>query len=181
MREKLLKIAKKARDRKGFSLAETLTAVLILLMVSSIVAAGVPAAQRAYEKVVVASNAEVLLSTTISALRNELGTASRVVSEENGVTYLAAATGSSSRIYLAGSGDSDPEGTILLQRYGGDLGQTQPAARLVSKEASTSDLFVTYESVDCSNGIVTFENLAVMQGSRKLTSRDTLSIRVIQG
>ena len=55
----------------GFTLAETLLAVLILLMVSSIVAAGIPSARRAYEKVVLASNAEVLLSTTITTLRHE--------------------------------------------------------------------------------------------------------------
>ena len=39
-----MKKRKKARSRSGFTLAETLLAVLILLMVSAITAAGIPAA-----------------------------------------------------------------------------------------------------------------------------------------
>ena len=60
------RIRKKLHSSKAFTLAETLLAVLILLMVSTIVATGIPVARNAYEKVVLASNAEVLLSTTIS-------------------------------------------------------------------------------------------------------------------
>ena len=60
------KIRNKLHNRKGFSLAETLMAVLILLMVSAVVAAGIPMAREAYEKAVDAANAQTLLSTTIT-------------------------------------------------------------------------------------------------------------------
>ena len=56
---------KRKLHTQGFTLAETLLAVLILLLVGVIMTTGIPAAKNAYEKVVVASNAEVLLSTTI--------------------------------------------------------------------------------------------------------------------
>ena len=56
------------KDEYGFSLAETLMAVLILLMVTSVVATGIPAAANAYFKAVDASHAQVLLSTTMISL-----------------------------------------------------------------------------------------------------------------
>ena len=52
--------------------------ILILLMVTSIVAAGIPVAATAYSKVVMASNAQLLLSTTMTNLRDELATATNI-------------------------------------------------------------------------------------------------------
>ena len=49
----------------GFTLGETLLAVLIMLLAASIMVSGIPAARAAYEKVVLSSNAEVLLSTAV--------------------------------------------------------------------------------------------------------------------
>ena len=46
------RIIRKLRSNDAFTLAETLLAILILLMVSAIVAAGIPVAKNAYEKVV---------------------------------------------------------------------------------------------------------------------------------
>ena len=48
------------RGRSGFTIGETLVAVLILLMVSSVVAAGIPAAKSAFEKVVIGANVEYM-------------------------------------------------------------------------------------------------------------------------
>ena len=193
---------RKLHEKSGFTLAETLLAVLILLMVSAIVAAGVPAAKNAYEKVVLASNADVLLSTTISALRNELGTAQDVettVGSTDGhlttvITYYNKAAETTSKICLnsdlsEGVKTSDPDGTIMYQRFaatslslssGGDI------TRLVSKAASNKNLYVTYTTADYdeSTGIITFSNLRVCRESgtaagNPLASRDTVSIRVI--
>ena len=178
---------KKLHNSSGFTLAETLLAVLILLMVSSIVAAGIPSAKNAYEKVVLASNAEVLLSTTISTLRNELGTAQNVQAPkpsdpaDTTITYYNPTRGASSKLYVASGGENDKE--IMFQRYfsADGLIKEYDAAPLVSSKTATQDLYVTYESVTYSDGIVTFSGLSVNRtsGTEGLASRDELSIRVI--
>ena len=140
-------IKEKLRSSKGFSLAETLLAVLILLLVSVIVANGVPAARNAYEKVIVASNAQALLSTTANALRDELGTAWDVKQEsETSVSYYSTNTGSRSVISLN-------EGEIMINEYIDtdllDIGGTEGlrSRKLLNEATVTSELAVTYESL----------------------------------
>ena len=72
---------RKIDNKKGFSIAELLVAILILSMVSIVVAGGIPVARDAYYKITVSANAQVMLSTAISSLRNEIGTASAVYLE----------------------------------------------------------------------------------------------------
>lgn len=69
-----MSIMRKLKGKSGFSLAETLLAVLILLLVSVIVANGIPMAKNVYNNVLIGSNAQLLLSTGVTALRNELST-----------------------------------------------------------------------------------------------------------
>jgi type II secretory pathway pseudopilin PulG len=185
-------IRKKLKTASGFTLAETLLAVLILLMVSVIVATGIPAAKNAYEKVVLASNADALLSTTISSLRNELGAAKISTPVEN--NYVSYYSGAAS--YDAASGHyvtsgtrsvicrnnslnndykfgTDPDKCIMLQRYaplGGinyspEMQAQMKAVRLVSKAASNQNLYVTYDYVTYANGILTFTGLKVCRDS----------------
>ncbi len=184
-------IKKKLHSGKGFTLAETLLAVLILLMVSGIVASGIPSAKSAYEKVVLASNARILLSTTTSALRSELGSAKdvEIVTAGTGeqansvITYYNTGRNSSSKIYVNNKDDEQPE--IMLQRYfsAEGLSADYAATPLVSDAAATADLYVTYESVtyDKTTGIIKFTNLAVMResGTDALATRSELSIRTI--
>lgn len=177
----------KLKSERGFTLAETLLAVLIMLMVSAIMATGIPSVKKAYEKVVLASNAEVLLSTTISTLRNELGTAQDVKAPKPGdsadttITYYNPTRGASSKLYVASGGENDKE--IMFQRYfsADGLIKDYAAAPLVSSKTSTQDLYVTYTSVAYSEGIVTFTGLSVNRasGTEGLASRDVFSIRVI--
>lgn len=194
-----MSMKKKLRNRSGFTLAETLIAVLILLMASSIITAGIPVARNAYEKIVLTSNAQALLSTTVSALRNELGTAQDVKVEGTKIQFFNSNSESTSLICLNSDlGDdkiSDEEdGTIVFQRYTAtDWSTGQPAVRLVSKEAAsknsgnTADLYVTYQSVtfDGTTGILTFKDLTVNRSSTakatitSLPSLETLSIRVV--
>ena len=75
----------------------------------------------------------------------------------------------------------------MLQRYIDPDGKPKSDApeprQLISKEASTADLYVTYDKVsfDENSGIITFANLRVMRISTGavLTARPTVSIRVI--
>lgn len=146
-----MRIKKKIRGNSGFTLAETLLVVLILLLVSTIVATGMPAAKSAYEKIVVAANAQVLMSTTATALRDELGTAWDVKlddSDSTAVSYNSSDTGAKSKLYLKG------DGKIYIQEYVDNdylntLGGTGVGKErlLVTNKAATEELVVTYESI----------------------------------
>lgn len=184
-----MKKRKKARGRGGFTLAETLLAVLILLMVSAITAAGIPAAKNAYEKVVLGANARILLSTSLTALRDELGTARNVEVSGNTVSYYSAKTHANSQIYL----DTDPP-AIMVRDYVGLEGSVidpaggtaQTTRRLVSDKAATGDLYVTYNSppaVSADGSMITFSNVEVRRrlGGSVLASLEKLDIRLVAG
>jgi len=167
-------------NRKGFTLAETLLAVLILLMVSQIVATGIPVAKNAYEKVVLTSNAEVLLSTAVTMLRNELGTAReiKVSDTQTEVTYFNADRANMAKIGLE-------DGSVKIHRYYpvDGIGLDSGAEPLVTKDRATADLYVTFKDVsyDSKNKVVTFTKVSVCResGTRDLAVRDTLSINVM--
>ena len=172
----------------GFTLAETLLAVLILLMVSSIVAAGIPSARNAYEKVVLTSNADVLLSSTMSTLRNELGAATDIKVSGNEITYYNSNRGSTSRIRLEPVPGSTSGETIVLYRYLGVPGVTvkESEAENIAMSSSSSnkrDLYVTYSGVtyDPDHDVIIFRALSVKQisGNRELSNRPKFTIRVI--
>ena len=172
---------KKVKNKHGFTLAETLLAVLILMLVSTIVATGIPAAKNAYEKVVLASNAEALFSTAITSLRNELGTARNIEIDGTTITYYNETRGTFSKIYL----NTTNPNTIMFQRSvsDGDMGKGSDPVWLVSKTASTGNLYVTYESITpLTDGIITIKKLSVNRESGgSLTEPRNLSIRVISG
>ena len=188
---------RKLNQQNGFSLAEMLVAILILLMVSSVVAGGVPAASNAYSKAVDAANAQVLLSTAATALRDELGTAKNVSIEGTTIRYYSADNGNYSELTVDGSDEKKP--VILLTSYLGekirnsttDLSAGSGAAttygageetvqwELVSQAASTKKLGLKYESVKYNNGIITFTDLKVLKNLNILAKLDTLEIKVI--
>ena len=189
-----MKAEQRKNLRAGFTLAEMLVALLILLMVSSVVAAGIPVAVRAYTKVTRSANAEVLLSTSVSALRDQLGTARDItVSEDKkSVTYFSDDTGSYSRIDL--SSDPDQKDNIMITEYlvpelisdngggssGANGGSGQGISRpLVSNAAATRELYITYGTISYENGIISISNLAVKMKISKdvLTSIEKLDIR----
>ena len=176
--QRMIETAKhKIKSSRAFTIAEALVAMIILLLVSVIVGTGIPAAMRAYNNVVLASNAEVLLSTTMTALRNELGMSTdiRVIekvttvedgktvvkdkiveSDENGVAageaviYYNEATGSESEIFLKTSGDITD---IMYKSYASDPLLNNKVSknerRIVTKEAADKDkdLHVKYSGV----------------------------------
>ncbi len=156
-REKAVKrMARKLNRTAGFTLAETLMAILILLMVSAVVAGGLPAAMNAYHKAVDAANAQLLLSTTVNALRDELSTAWNVEAAGETITYQSADTGSKSKIF------KDDNGRIMLQEYvkeselgwletsvkSGDERPLVSNAMMKSIKGSTNDMTVTYSTAE---------------------------------
>jgi len=184
-----MRLKKKLKNRSGFSLAETLLAVLILLLVSVIVANGIPAARNVYNNVIVGANAQVLLSTTVNALRNELGTARDVTVSGTDVTYYKSAIRSYSKL----SQGSGTEGIQLLDYVNredgtaipvpGDTGTRSPHL-LVTNAASNKDLYVTYDSVgpdEVNRDVIVFSNIEVRRkvGGSLITSLKELKIRMV--
>ncbi len=185
-----MRAIRKKRNRSGFTMAETLIAILILLMVSAIVAGAIPTASNVYAKTVDAANAQVLLSTVVTVLRDELSTA---VSIEDPVgTTIDYVNGNDGyrRLVLKKSGDAgvaEPGIWLCVGKLNpttNDIDYTEPgdgeSRLLVSKEATTKNLVVSYESVSFSNGMVTFSKLKVERGSVTVASRDNFSIRTVK-
>ena len=176
---------RKLHSRKGFTLAETLLAVLILLLVSAIVVSGIPSARDAYEKVVLSANADMLLSTTVTTLRNELGTAQDVEASGTTIAYYSPDRGASSKIFVnakANDADSSPRPIQFQRYYSRDgLGAQNDPEQLISPSRATGDLYVTYDNVEYRDGVITITGLSVNRtsGSTGLSSLSTLSIRVI--
>ena len=172
---------KRLKNRSGFTLAETLMAVLILLFVSGIVVTGVPAARNAFDRVVLGANAQTMLSTAVNALRDELGTAWDVeIVTKDGVEtlqYFNADTGA--RAILS----KDAKYVITLQDYvplddatslihGSDSKAGTPH-HLVPD--SNSRLYATYTSisVDAATNIVSVTGLKVC---KKTDDKEIVSI-----
>ena len=164
-------LREKLKTCRAFTLAETLITILILLMVAGIVAAGMPAAAGALDDVVETSNGQLLLSTTMTALREELSTARNVNVDtvNKTITYINS-MGMESELSLG----NDGKGIQLRQRpgYGSVWGAPIP---LVSDEAASKSRktgepvqYTTYSSVTgpsvtgpSADGVITFTGLAV--------------------
>ncbi|MCR5136626.1 MAG: prepilin-type N-terminal cleavage/methylation domain-containing protein [Oscillospiraceae bacterium] len=200
----VVKLRQKIIDRRGFTLAETLVTILILLMVSSVMATGIPVARNAYEKVVLAADADLLLSTAVSALRNELGT---VKNPEKNIQWADAFDGGYKTILfynenigatsMISLGDTKPE--IKLQLYAkennnetdlpflssGEKLKTSSSAPLVSGKASAEKLYVTYKKIQPDSAdprLIIINNLQVKPESdanKVLAEIDSLSIRIL--
>ncbi len=178
----------KLKSKIGVTLAETLATVLIMLMVSSIVATGMPAALNAYRKAVDAANAQVALSTTLNALRSEFSTAWGVKKvSDTELRYFKSDTGALTRLYL-------DEDTIKVQNYVrlDDFTQVQtdaaekpfPEHELVSAKAITDNLRVVFTSLDVADNVASFSGIKVVRSTDNATvaKLDTpLSVRLLTG
>lgn len=170
---------RKLNQKAGFTLAETLVTILILLMVSSIVAGGIPAATNAYYKAVDGANAQVLLSTAATALRDELGTARDITVSGTGLTYYNRDDSRKSMISL---GTEDILLTEFVESTVEGMQAAQLTRELVSRAAATARLHVKYSSISYDNttGIVTVSGLQVTDksGTKTIVQQD-IKIQVI--
>ena len=179
------------RNRGGFTLAETLIAVLILTMVAGIVAGGIPAARNALDKAVDASHSQLLLSTTMTSLRNELAMASSITcasepdDDDESVAEDPAAVEARKIIsYVDSSGavctlQSMDDGIYVTKEASPDISSGVyhpriPPRLLVSEQAATKNLYAAFTSASYNNGIVKIEGLKVCkkQGDSELVLSD---------
>ncbi|MBQ9544900.1 MAG: hypothetical protein IJV00_07225 [Clostridia bacterium] len=172
------RIRTRLNSRGGFSFAEMLMAILILLMVTAVLAAGIPTAASAYSKIVTSANAQVLLSTTMTRLRDELGTAKDITVNDakNEIAYTSD-NGSKSKIYIVGSDVSQKPG-IYIHEYTDVIEDDTFNRLLVTTEASNKNLHTTC-AFDYSGGVVTVTGLTVLNGDTTVTEIDTFEIRIL--
>lgn len=148
-------------NRGGFTLAETLVAVLILMMVSSVIAAGIPAAANALTNAEDASHSQVLISTTMTSLRDELSMALDIsFDEDNKKIFYTDAFGAKCVLEAV---DGDGIHLEKVARPDGTVGQpaTAYSGLLVSQEAATEGLYSTFTKATMVNGVVVIEGLRV--------------------
>ena len=159
------KAKSKLKDSRGFSLAETLLAVLILLLVSVVVATGMPAVTNAYNKVVLGANAKTMLSTAVTALHDEIGTAWQVENstDNKSIMYFNGSTGAKSMISSAANQSIKVQDYMslnddLIHSTGATVGS---AHDLVYGSSIKPEMYVTFDTISYANGIVTITGLKV--------------------
>ena len=167
-------IKKIKQNQSGFSLAETLMAVLILLMVSEVVAVGIPSAASALSKIVDASNAQLLLSTTITKLRDELSTA-RVndtdkIECDSTNTTIQFVDGSGIPCVITCKKDDNP-GIYIKEG-------TTDERLFISNAASNKNLHAEC-SFSYDKGIVTIGVLKILKGDKEIVREDAVKINVL--
>ena len=165
-------IKKIKQNQSGFSLAETLMAVLILLMVSEVVAVGIPSAASALSKIVDASNAQLLLSTTITKLRDELSTArvndtDKIVCSETSIKFV---DGSGISCEISCETGDDP-GIYIKE------GPTSKRL-LISNAASNKNLHAEC-SFGYDEGIITINGLKILKGNKEVVKEDVVKINIL--
>ena len=149
------------RNTTGFSIAELLVAILILSMVSTVVVGGIPVARDAYNNITVAANAQVLLSTAINSLRNELGTSPDVYRvSSNEIEYISGKNGNKSLIYKS---DDNPSKIMIIEYFDPDQkdDQKDTNGRELIPGILKDRLAVTCGPFSQSGDLVYIENLDV--------------------
>lgn len=167
------------KENTGFTLAETLMTVLILLMVSSVVAVGVPAAANAYYKVIDAANAQLLLSETVMKLRSELVVATNVTFEDGSTETVKSYTSGNSGWTKTLSNSTDG---IKLKETSDITDKTRDEQLLVPSKMSgaiqrNTKLVTIYGSITYKDGVFTVKNLEVTKGSNTLAEIEQIEIR----
>lgn len=166
----------KLKSKCGFTLAELLITILILLMVSSVVAAGVPAAANAYRKVMDAANAQMLLSTTVTSLRRELAFAESVPVKGTAVTnkfqYTNGENGHTTELTKETKG---------ISKTWTDVSESSPQL-LVSEAAATKNMVSSFDSISYSDGFFVVSGLRISKPgyNAPLASIEKLQIRAVR-
>ena len=172
-----MRMIRNIKNRNGFSIAELLVAILILSMVSTVVAGGIPVARDAYNNITVAANAEVLLSTAIYSLRGELWNAqeinvpdtnTKIESDPNTIIeFRNRKNGFKTEIFVSDP-DSDGNKKIMIQEYIPEdsmdaATKPKPRERELIPGISKDNLYASYSRIyyEEGEGVVTIEGLTV--------------------
>ena len=76
----------KLKNNYGFTLAETIIAVGLVLIVTAMLATGLPRAYESYKGIVDSADAHTLISTTMTELRDKLALAKDIQIADDNIT-----------------------------------------------------------------------------------------------
>lgn len=104
---------KKLRSKAGLTVIEMLAAVAVLVMLTLVVGAGLTMAIRTYESMIAQNEAELLLSSAVDAIADEL----RYARDVDGTTYNSDSFGDGVNLMVAETG-SKWAGQIVARKSG---------------------------------------------------------------
>ena len=149
--------------KAGFTLAETLVAMILLLIISVMLIQGIPLAYNAYKKVDQTANAHMLASTTMTELRDKLAFSKEIkISGDNNFKTISF-TSNNGREYSLYC-DID-KGGLYLEDLTDDVDsegkKNSDSHLLVSNSASAKELYADFKDVTIDGDVMSFTNLAV--------------------
>ena len=159
------------RARQGFTLSETMLAMLILAFVGMIATTGLMTGLNTYYDIVEKSNAELLLSTTISELRDELDRTEEISLTGTALTAYRSSTSGwrvLRSVSLIAEGDPMDKKGIWVREYKGypsadALSAAHAPQLLVTEATATKGLYARFSSItyDETKGEFTISGLQV--------------------
>ncbi len=158
-----MKRKNKNRSTAGFTFAELMITMLILMLVTLLLASGLPVAVNAYSKVIDHANAQLLLSTTVTRLQEELSTAVEVWTDGTADGNVRIFSHAVNGFKITQTSDATTHALQLAYtKRNNDPIQTIP---LITKETSQDTgknaFFVEYGSIRFNNGVFTISDLEV--------------------
>ncbi len=151
-------------NKKGFSLAELLLAIAIMLLATAIVAAGIPAAANAYRKVVDVANAQMLLTTATTCLRDELDMATDVkITKSGNTTTIDYYDTNGWYCVMESTVNGDNAQSISVTKNYGPSESVNML--LVSDSAASKKFIVAFSGASKNDNVITFNNIKVYKKS----------------
>ena len=173
-----MKMRKRCKDRRGFTIGEMMMAVMILVIITGLVAGGLPLAGRVYKQVVDSANAQLLLGSTMTLLRDELETAKSVpaTSGTYEIQYTSTSTGYTTIFWTTEKAD---DGICIAPYQTDGYAGTTYNRPLVSRAGANRNLHTEFTSWSYADGVFTITGLVVKRGDTILAGKetDTLYIR----
>lgn len=162
-----MKASRIIRKKTGFSLIETVVSLLIIVLMSGMMVTGIRLAVKVYTTVVDKANAQVLLTTTETILRNELSSARNIKEETDGISYQNNVTGQK---FTLSSPDAD-----ILKTQDGKTGR-----RLIQPTTGTKNLHIKFKTIKLSadRRYITVSGLRVTKGTQTLAGPEDYLIGV---
>ncbi len=181
------------RSKAGFTLAELMLTVMILLLVALVSATGISTAVQVYRRAVDKANAPVLLSTAVSELRNKLSTAVEIESCSGTEVTFRSSTTKKTTLSQDDDGINIIDYQTELTGSGTDLGAASSSVRslippLFANQSRQKDIKVSWTNIalvtDSNNVVtgVTVTGLKVTAGEDEETKaelEDPLFIKLI--